>query len=93
MNITLIALWAFSGWCGTCGTPYPGWWRHPHPPDPEPWWFVSRLIGVVFGVIGGFVYTQVFGPQPEPWASALGGFVAGRIAADIYGRFSGGRQA
>jgi hypothetical protein len=50
------------------------------------------LIGVVFGVIGGLAYTQVFGPQPEPWASALGGFVAGRIAADLYGRFSGGSR-
>lgn len=93
MNMTLIALWAFSGWCGSCGTLYPGWWRHPHPPDPEPWWFVSRMVGVVFGIAGGFLYTQVFGPRPEPWASALGAFVLGCFAADIYGRFSRGTRA
>jgi hypothetical protein len=94
MNITIIALWAFSGWYGgECGTLYPGWWHGPKPPDPEPWWFVSRVMGVVFGLAGGFVYTQAFGPSPEPWASALGGFVLAAVAVDVYARFTRGRQA
>lgn len=82
----LYALWALGGWCGT---PYPGWWPRPHP-DPEPWWR-SKLIGVVAGVVGGWAFTQAFGPQPEPWTSAVpaaatvvGAFVASRFLGDLY---------
>jgi hypothetical protein len=96
MNITLFVLWAAVGWCGT---PYPGWWRGPRPhPDPEPWWR-GKLIGVVSGVLGGWVYTQAFGPRPEPWhdalpaaISSLGAFVVARIVGDIYGRIAGGKS-
>ena len=62
MSPALFALWAIVGWCGT---PYPGWWWRVPPPPPEPWWR-SRLIGVVAGIIGGWAFTQVFGPRPEP---------------------------
>ena len=96
MNIMLFALWGAVGWCGT---PYPGWWRGPRPhPDPEPWWLVGKIIGVVAGIVGGWAYTQAFGPiDPVPWRSALpaaassiGAFVVSRIVGDIYGRVAGG---
>ena len=64
MSLTLFALWAVGGWCGT---PWPGWWRGPRPhPDPDPW-FVVQIIGVVAGVIGGWIISQITGPHPEPW--------------------------
>jgi hypothetical protein len=80
----LIALWALVGWCGNEPIRIRLVPHGPTPPepDPEPNWLVSRLIGVVAGVIGGFVFRQVFGaspelgglsagPHPEPWALAV----------------------
>ena len=96
MSPGLFALWAIVGWCGT---PYPRWWwRVPPPPDPEPWWR-SRLIGVVAGVLGGWAFTQVFGPSPEPWtvvtagATAVGAYFASRLVGDLYGLVRGGGSA
>jgi hypothetical protein len=78
--------WAGGGWCGT---PYPGWWPfpgpRPDPPDPQPWW-LSKGIGVVVGIAGGWAFTKSFGPSPEPWLpaiSVLGAFVASRVVGDI----------
>jgi|GEM_PF-708577 len=94
--VPLYALWAVIGWCGT---PYPGWWPRPQPPDPEPWWR-PRLIGVVAGLVGGWVFTQVFGPEPQPWSSALqvaatavGAFGASRVVGDLYQIARGAGQA
>lgn len=95
MNIMLFALWGAAGWCGT---PYPGWWRHPDP-DPEPWWFVGKIIGIVTGILGGWAYTQMFGGAQEHWTAALpaaascvGAFAVARIVGDVYGRLAGGKQ-
>jgi len=89
----LYALWALAGWCGTV----PRRWPFPPGPGPgDPWWFVSRLIGAAFGILGGWLYTQAFaGPTPQPaWdspiaaaASAFGAFLVGRFVTDIAGRF------
>lgn len=75
----LFILWALTGWCGTVP------WIFlfpPPPPDPErpprPNWLLLRIIGVVSGVGGGWVFTNTFafgqgvpriaeGPYPEPW--------------------------
>lgn len=97
MDIVMFALWGAVGWCGT---PYPGWWRRPRPhPDPEPWWLVGKIIGVVAGILGGLAYTKLFGPQPDPWRSALpaaasciGAFVVARIVGDIYGAVTAGKE-
>lgn len=95
MQLSLFALWAIVGWCGT---PWPRWWRWPippPPPDPEPW-VLLRLIGVVGGIAGGWAFTRVFGPQPEPWtsaipaaASAVGAFLGSILLTDIYGLVRG----
>lgn len=97
MDIVLFAMWGAVGWCGT---PYPGWWRGPRPhPDPEPWWLIGKIIGVVAGIVGGWAFTQLFGPSPEPWRSALpaaasciGAFVVARIVGDIYGAATAGKK-
>jgi hypothetical protein len=98
MNLSLFVLWALVGWCGTVPRRWP--WPPPPPdPGPDPWWLVSRVIGIIAGIIGGWGFTQVFGPSPEPWvsalpaaASSLGAFVVARVATDIYGRLRGDRQ-
>jgi hypothetical protein len=98
MNLSLLVLWALVGWCGTVPRRWP--WPPPPPdPGPDPWWLVSRVIGIIAGIIGGWAYTQVFGPSPEPWvlalpaaASSLGAFVVARVATDIYGRLRGRGQ-
>jgi hypothetical protein len=94
--LPLFALWAI---IGDCGTPYPGWWPHPKP-EPDPWWR-PRLIGVVAGIVGGWIFTQVFtDPQPHPWtsalpvaASAVGAFAASRLVGDLYQFARGAGQA
>jgi hypothetical protein len=93
MYLYLIVLWALVGWCGTVPPrPLP---PLPDPPRPRPW-FVSKAIGMVAGVVGGYVFTQVFLPQdPDPIrsalfaaASAVGAFVAARVVTDIYEQLS-----
>jgi hypothetical protein len=82
MRISLIFLWGLVGWCATL-VPIllhlpPGLDGTPDPP-PRPNWATLRLIGVIGGIIGGLVFTQVFGhsvpwltagPQTEPWMTA-----------------------
>jgi len=102
MRLSLFVLWAITGWCGTPWLKW--WWRWPGPPvpgppEPDPWPIISRIIGLAGGIVGGWAYTQVFGPSPEPWtsalpaaASALGAFLGGRLLTDIYGLAMGSRN-
>lgn len=47
---------------GWCGTKYPGWWRGPRPPhpDPEPWWkyAVLSIIGIGVGIASGSFFNN-----------------------------------
>jgi hypothetical protein len=95
MSATLIIFWLLVGWCGT--VPHPPFppVPDPDPPRPHPW-LVSKVIGGVAGIIGGWVYTQVFLPQdPDPIrsalfaaASAVGAYVAAGVITDIYGQIT-----
>lgn len=97
--IPLLALWALAGWCGSEPRRIRIHWPPgptPPDPDPEPWWLVSRIIGVAAGILGGWSYTKLFGPSPEPWSTALpaaatmlGAFVLARFVTDVYGKLSG----
>ena len=75
------AMWALMGWCGT---KYPGWWRNPPPPDPEPWWRV-----VLDGVLGAGVAIAVGNALGESIAGfglagiVVAGFAAGAVTKDI----------
>ena len=91
MSLTLFVLWAVGGWCGT---PWPGWPRGPRPhPDPEPWWVV-QLIGVVAGLVGGWISTQIAGPAGSSiTATTLGAVLASRLVTDIYRLARGGASA
>ena len=50
---------------GMCGTKYPGWWRGPKKPDPEPWWKFAVLtaIGIVTGLVSGLVFNNAIADQ------------------------------
>jgi len=88
MNIALLVLWAADGWCGT---PWPG---HPHPhPDPDPWWF--RLVGLVGGVVGGWLFSAAWpagNVEPATYAvvTSLGAFVGGAVLRSFAGLARGG---
>ena len=99
MNLALIVLWALSGWCANEQIRRSLRMREVEPPVPRPNWLAPRIIGAVTGIMGGWLYTQAFGPWPQPWssalsaaASALGAVVAARVVIDIYARFSGGEE-
>lgn len=67
MRLSLFVLWAIVGWCAA-----PWLWYPSYPdPDPDPWPLklivVSRIIGVVGGIAGGLLFTQLFDPDPNPW--------------------------
>lgn len=81
MTLSLLALWALAGWCLTG---VHEWWLKPLPlidfpeePPPGPDWIIPKILGVVGGVIGGWVFTEVFvsgsdslttiGPQGDSW--------------------------
>lgn len=50
---------------GWCGTKYPGWWRGPKKPDPEPWWKFAILsaIGIATGLISGLAFSNAIADQ------------------------------
>lgn len=52
------ALWAMYGWCGT---KWPGWWRGPRPPQPDPWWWIVSVVGAVGGVVAVAVFESAMG--------------------------------
>lgn len=83
MTTSLFVLWAVTGWCGNelFRIKIPKEVFVPEP-RPKPNWLVLRTIGAVTGLIGGFVFSQVFGsgrgllslaakPEPEPWITAV----------------------
>jgi len=84
MRLSLLVLWLIVGGSIKWPYRPWEWWlarlREPiKPPDPPPHlpkgpprrpdWPLVRVIGVVGGVIGGWVFTEVFGPGPVPWFS------------------------
>ena len=87
----LYALWAFGGWCGT---PYPGWWKGPRPPQPPEPWFV-KIASIIGGVAGGWMTQSIIGPEIGAMTvlATLGGaVVTGGFLGGLVGMF-GGRSA
>lgn len=72
------AMWALVGWCGN----EPKWPPKPDP-DPDPWLMI-RVISVVGGLIGGYVFTQFM--DGGLLVGAVGAFVGGRFLTDVAGR-------
>ena len=90
MNIALLVWWVVVGWCGT------PWRRWPPPPTPpDPWWNVISVLG---GVLGGWVFSQLFSAGEASTAivaatTGLGAFVGSILLGNIYGMVSGAQRA
>ncbi|MGH2665426.1 hypothetical protein [Flavobacterium sp.] len=75
---------------GLCGTKYPGWWRGPKKPDPEPWWkfAVISVIGIGIGIASGMFFNDaiandsVFAGQGMI-ASGLFSFAASNVVTGL----------
>lgn len=86
MTVQLFIVSALVGWCGT---PWPRPWPWPWPPpgpDPDPW--LTKVIGVVGGLVGGWVISQLV--DPGLLSAAVGGWVGAVIFSDVYGLVMGG---
>src|SRR6188768_3719927 len=68
--------YAFFAMIGWCGTKWPGWWRGPRPPQPDPWWWIVGLAGAVGGIVSATVFAPIIGEA---------GFFGGGVTA-----FAGG---
>jgi len=85
-----IGMLIFFGAVGWCGTGWPWWWhRPPPPPPPDPWWFIDRIVGIVGGVVGGWLFTQGWaipdqGGGLSAAAAGLGALVGSLILLDLY---------
>jgi hypothetical protein len=69
--------WGLAGWCGTP-------WRHwppPPPPGPDPWWAV-KVLGVIGGVGGGWLFHAL---SSDPMPGIVGAFIGGRVLSDLGG--------
>lgn len=92
MSITIFVFWLLVGMTGTLPM---GPLDPPARQSDRPTWLVSKVIGGVAGIIGGWAYSQLFLPQdPVPLrtglyaaTTAVGAFVASRLATEIYSQF------
>lgn len=72
--------YAFAAMVGWCGTPWPGWWRGPHKPQPDPWWWIIHLVGAAAGIGALIVFKPILGDA---------GFVGTTLASFFGGAFAG----
>jgi hypothetical protein len=98
MNLSLLVLWAVAGWCGWRGPLLTwGWPLDPPAPAPREW---PKIVGTsrIFGIIGGWLFTQLFPcpPMCDPAlaaaASSVGAFLLARFVMDICGVVCGRRK-
>jgi len=73
------ALWAMFGWCGT---KWPGWWRGPRPPQPDPWWWIVGVAGAIGGIVAVAVFRPIIGDAGFLGA-AITGFAGGVLVGSI----------
>ncbi|WP_310555158.1 hypothetical protein [Flavobacterium sp.] len=96
LNFTIMGtiFYLMMGWCGT---KYPGWWRNPNPPgpQPEPWrqYGINTIIGIVAGLVAGTLFNNAISDsalfsEQSTIASGLVAFAASGIITEIAGSFS-----
>jgi hypothetical protein len=86
MYTQLLIVSALVGWCGT---PWPRPWPWPWPPpgpDPDPW--LAKVIGVVGGLLGGWLISQM--AEPGLLSAVVGGWIGSVLLTDIIGLARGG---
>jgi len=86
--------WALVGWCGT---PWPRRWPIPWPPPPGPDPWITKVIGLVGGVVFGWGATAIGNMEvvsPEGMvASAVAAWVGSVFLNDIANLVMPGRKA
>ena len=84
MDTSLFVWWLVAGWCGT---PWPG---RKFPPRPLPHTLITIAIGLIGGLLGGWMFTTVWPAEGGTVAvyvavSGLPAFAGARILTDILG--------
>ncbi len=89
MDVQSLIILAVVGWCGT---PWPRRWPIPWPPPPDPNPWVSKVIGVIGGVGGGWAISSFAGiAVNEGYVLATIGAWAGSVLLnEMYGLATGG---
>ena len=80
--------YAFAAMMGWCGTKWPGWWRGPRPPQPDPWWWIVSLAGAVGGIGAMVVFQPVIhdaGFLASAATSCAGGIFLGSLVDGLGG--------
>ena len=67
IDLSIVLWWMIAGWCGT---PWPGY-EIPRPPLPQV--IMGLAVGLVGGVIGGWVFVSLWPPSE---GSEIGVYVA-----------------
>ncbi|MDH5508661.1 MAG: hypothetical protein OEZ02_15675 [Anaerolineae bacterium] len=84
MSGPMLAVSLLVGWCGT---PWPRRWPWPPPgPDPDPW--LTKVIGLVGGVVGGWVFNQYI--DTSLVMAAVGAWLGSVLLNEIVGLGRGG---
>jgi len=83
MSTGLFVFWALVGWCGTPTILWPQL-----DPPPDPW--RPRLIGVIGGLVGGFLFNEIWpmgGGQTAVAVAvtAVGAWVGSVLLNNMYG--------
>jgi len=79
---------AFAAMMGWCGTKWPGWWRGPRPPQPDPWWWIVSVAGAIGGVGAAVVFRPVVGDAgffAVAGTAFAGGILVGSIVDGLGG--------
>jgi hypothetical protein len=81
----LFIFWMLIGWCGNEPRI---WWLKPNKPKPVPWWII-KILSVIGGVVGGWLFYQVWPPGQEAGitgiyvaATGIGAYVGSALPGD-----------
>lgn len=74
--------YAFLAMMGWCGTRWPGWWREPRPPQPDPWRWLVGITGALGGIAAGILFLPIIGDAGF-FATALTAFAGGVFVGSV----------
>lgn len=81
-------MYAFAAMMGMCGTLWPGWWKGPKKPQPDPWWLVWMGLGAAGGLVATIVFEPVLAGEGRLLFAATA-FFGGVALANLVGGLTG----